>query len=67
MNENEKIAYLMERFGTDEQTARDVLAFMDVWIAEHRRTGDAAAARAAAWRWALENNPDVPVSKSESA
>ena len=54
MNEQQKVAYLMEDFNTDEQTARDVLAFMDVWFAEFQRTGDTLAARAAAWRWALE-------------
>ena len=53
MSEQERAALLMEHFGIDEQTARDVLAFMGVWITEHKRTGDAAAARAAAWRWAL--------------
>lgn len=53
-NEQQRAAYLMEYFDTDEQTARDVLAFMDVWFAEFQRTGDMLAARAAAWRRALE-------------
>ena len=53
MTEQEQIAYLMEQFSIDEQTARDVRIFMGVWLAEHKSTGNAAAARAAAWMWAL--------------